>query len=243
MRKKIGLSILAVVILAAGVFIGVGGFNRVSADTSVIPGQYGMMQHGRGGYGGAGVSNENLAEALGVTVDELEAAYQAAFDKALDQAVAADLITQTQADAMKERSAGRFGMQFGGWMGTGEIDFQALLAGELGVTSDELNAAFETAHTAAIADAVAAGDITQEQADLMLGQHALRNSEDFQTSMTAARKAAIEAALANGTITQAQADALLENLETYGFMGGRGGSMGGGMRGGMHGGRGMGGSW
>jgi len=77
----------------------------------------------------------------------------------------------------------------------------------------------------------------------MLGRHALRNSEDFQTSMTAARKAAIEAALADGTITQAQADALLENLETYGFMGGRGGGMNGGMGGGMRGGRGMGGSW
>jgi hypothetical protein len=127
-------------------------------------------------------------------------------------------------------------------MGTGEIDFQALLAGELGISVDALNAAYETAHTSAIAGAVAAGDITQEQADLMLGRHALRNSEGFQTSMTAARKAAIEAALADGTITQAQADALLENLETYGFMGGHG-SMGGGMRGGMRGGRGMGGSW
>lgn len=246
MKKKIWLSILAVAVLAGGIFLGVSAINPVSADTAVTP-QYGMMQRGRGGDFGpgvGGVSEENLAAALGISVDELETAYQAAFDKALEQAVAADLITQTQADAMKDRGTAKFGLHLGGWLAQGDIDFQALLAGELGITTDELTAAQTKAQETALADAVAAGTITQEQADLMLGRHALRNSETFVNSMTGAYQAAIQAALADGTITQAQADALLNNLETNGFMGGRGGmgGFGGGMRGGgMHGG--MGGGW
>lgn len=251
MRKTIWLSILAVAIVAAGVYIGLGAVNPVSADNIDYPGQYGMMQRGRGGnFGagtnGAGVTGEYLAEALGISVAELEAAYQTAADEALEQAVADDLITQTQADWMKDRYSSSYGLHMGGWMGSGEIDFQGLLADALGVSADELDTAYDAAQAAAVADAVADGRMTQEQADLMLGRHALRDSEAYQTSMLDARKAAIEAALADGTITQAQADALLENLETYGFMGGRGGKgggMNGGFGGGMHGGRGMGGSW
>jgi hypothetical protein len=66
--------------------------------------------------------------------------------------------------------------------------------------------------------------------------------------MTSAYEQAINDALTAGTITQAQADALLADLETNGFMGGRGFGMGGGMRGGHGGmrggmGSGMGGNW
>jgi hypothetical protein len=79
---------------------------------------------------------------------------------------------------------------------------------------------------------VAAGQITQEQADLMLGRHALRNSEAFQSSMTDAYEAAIQAALTDGVITQAQADVLLADLEANGLVGSCGGP---GMRGGGRG--------
>lgn len=243
MKKKIWLGILAVAVLAGGIYLGVSAVNPVSADVAVTP-QYGMMQRGRGGDFGPGIggaSDENLAAALGISVDELQAAYTAAFDKALEQAVAADLITQTQADAMKERGTGKFGMHLGGWLGQGEIDFQALLADELGISVDELAAAESQAQASALADAVAAGTITQEQADLIQGHRALHSSDAFVTSMTDAYKAAVQSALADGTITQAQADALLNNLESNGFMGGRGGmgGFGGGMRGGgMHGGMG-----
>lgn len=242
MSKKVWLSLLAAGVLVAGVFFGISAVKTVSADTTPVTGMYGMMERGRGGYG---VTQESLAEALGVTVDELQAAYQTATDKALEQAVAADLITQTQADLIKEREADFFGMHLGGFMSTGNIDFQALLADALGISTDELQAAHTAARTTAIADAVAAGDLTQEQADLILGRQALHSSDAFITGMTAAYEQAINEALAAGTITQAQADALLANLETNGFMGGRGGfGMGGGMRGGrggMHGG--MGGNW
>lgn len=235
MSKKVWLSLLAAGVLVAGVFFGISAIKTVSADYETpATGLFGMMAHGRGGYG-SGVANEGLATALGISVDELETAYQAATDKALEQAVAADLITQTQADAIKERGFARIGMHFGGFLGGSTIDFQALLAEELGISVEELKAAQSTAQATAIADAVAAGDLTQEQADLMLGRHALRNSETYQNSMTSAYQASIEAALADGTITQAQADALLADLETNGFFGGRGFGMGGG---GMRGGRG-----
>ncbi len=245
MSKKIWLSLLAVAVLVAGVFFGISAVKSVSADPTPVTGVYGMMERGRGGYG---VTEEGLAAALGVSVDELQTAYQTATDKALEQAVAADLITQTQADRMKERGTGFFGLHLGGFMSGSDIDFQALLADALGISTDELQAATATARTTAIADAVAAGDLTQEQADLILGHQALRNSDVFQTSMTSAYEQAINDALTAGTITQAQADALLADLETNGFMGGRGFGMGGGMRGGHGGmrggmGSGMGGNW
>ncbi len=238
MSKKVWLSLLAAGVLVAGVFFGISAVKTVSADYETpANGMFGMMARGRVGIG-SGVANEGLATALGISVDELETAYQAATDKALEQAVAADLITQTQADAIKARGFARIGMHFGGFLGGSAIDFQALLAEELGISVEELTAATNTAHTTAIADAVAAGTLTQEQADLMLGRHALRNSETYQNSITSAYKASIEAALADGTLTQAQADALLANLETNGFFGGRGFGMGGGIRGSMHGGQG-----
>ena len=236
MSKKVWLSLLAAGVLVAGVFFGINAVKTVSADTDIpATGMFGLIERGRGGFG---ITNESLATALGISVDELETAYQAATDKALEQAVAADLITQTQADAIKERSATRFGLHLAGFLGGSAIDFQALLSEELGVSVEELTAAYATAHATAIAEAVAAGDLTQEQADLMLGRHALRNSETYQNSMTSAYQASIEAALADGTLTQAQADALLADLETNGFFGGRGFGMGGGMRGEMHGGQG-----
>ena len=228
MNKKVWLSILAGAVLVAGVIFGVSRVQTVSADAPLPPTGYGMLDPGRGDRG---VDSEGLAEALGISVDELEAAYQTATDKALEQAVAADLITQTQADLIRERGAFGFGMRMAGFMGS-EIDFQALLADALGITPDELLAAQQTAARNAIEDAVAAGQITQEQADLMLGRHALRNSEAFQSSMTGAYEAAIQAALTDGVITRAQADALLADLEANGLVGSCGGP---GMRGGGRG--------
>ena len=59
----------------------------------------------------------------------------------------------------------------GGWgrggFGRG-IDYQQLLADALGIDVDKLQAAYETARTAAIEEAVDQGLITREQADEML---------------------------------------------------------------------------
>ena len=56
---------------------------------------------------GGGVSDQDLAAALGITVEKLQAAYTTATNEALTQAVSAGLITQAQADQIKA-NGGRF---------------------------------------------------------------------------------------------------------------------------------------
>ena len=132
----------------------------------------------------------------------------------------------------------------GHWGGRGD----SFLADELGVTVEELAEAREAAQEAALAEAVAEGELTQEQADLMLAHQALRSyldpralmeeareltqegldAETVQARIQALHAEAIAQALADGAITQAQADALLES--DWGPM------IGGGLRGRMHGG-------
>ena len=148
MSKKVWVSLLAAGVLVAGVFFGISAVKTVSADTDIpATGMYGMMERGRGGFG---VTNEGLATALGISVDELTTAYQTATDKALEQAVAADLITQTQADAIKARGEFRFGLHLAGFLGGSDIDYQALLADALGISTEELTAAYSTAQATAV---------------------------------------------------------------------------------------------
>jgi hypothetical protein len=206
---------------------------------------------------------ELLAEALGITTDELQAAQEKALDAALTQAVEKDLLTQTQADALRERMTragaqdfGRFGLAVGRnerFLG-GDIDFEALLADALGITVDQLQAAEEQVQTAAIDQAVADGTITQEQADLAEAWRAFRS---YWAEQQPTFEEQLDAAVKAGAITQEQADLLQEqgagkgawgrgDDDGFGFgpgmmepgmgRGGRHGGMRGGMRGGMQGG-------
>ena len=63
-----------------------------------------------------------------------------------------------------------------GFMG-GDVDHSQRLADALGITVDELEAAQESAHEAAIAQAIEDGGITQEQADEMQAQATARESD------------------------------------------------------------------
>jgi ribosomal protein S20 len=133
--------------------------------------------HGRGGGSARlGENDTYLAEALGITVEELTTARTAAAEKALDQAVADGWLTQKQADALKARGVdgrGSFG-HFKLWEASEySIDFDALLADELGISVDELEAAKDAAIQAQLQAAVSDGSLTQAQADLLLAQHAL----------------------------------------------------------------------
>ena len=185
--------------------------------------------------GGGGYNNEYLAQALGISVDELNAAIQKAKDAALTQAVEKGLITQAQADQLKEKgNVFPFGGRWEGWLTQNGIDYEALLADALGITVDELQAAYVKANHARIDQAVADGRLTQEQADLIKGRQALFANEDFQSAMRSAFEAAVRQAVANGVITQAQADAILEKVGEMGFRGFRGfGEFGGGRGGGF----------
>lgn len=191
----------------------------------------------RGPKGNSGAQDQNLATALGIDLTKLQAAYQTATDEALKQAVSEGLITQAQADQIKARG-GRF-EGLGRGIDASTIDFNALLAKALGITTDQLQAAKQKAYYAELDSAVTAGNLTQEQADLMKARYALAHSAKFQDAMKTAYEAALKQAVSDGLITQAQADQILADQKGIGLGGMRGGpEMGG--RGG-HGGPEMGG--
>lgn len=222
-------------------------------DTTSGMGRFG--HHGRGGHGliDREAARELLAEELGVTVEDLEAAHDAVME-----AVQAE-------DGRPDRD-----------------EVKALLAEQLGVTVEELEAAEDAVQEAMLAQLVADGTITQEELDEMLAMQELRElgkeifsrddaqaviaeqlgltveelaaahdegtrlsdlaeqqGVDLETVMTAvsdARTAAIEQAVADGTITQDQADILLSQ-DGPGFGGrGHGGHGGRGGHGGPRGG-------
>lgn len=197
-----------------------------------------VVQHGSGPVSGA--SGEYLAQALGVSADELEAAKQTAYQAAIDQALADGLLTQAQADTIAERAAasGRLSSRYlrGLTSGDSAIDLDALLADALGVTADELDAARSEAQSLALAAAVAAGDITQEQADQMQAGQALKaylEEQGFSTQVQTLAESLVQQAVQAGVITQAQADTILSDAD-FGALRGLGGA-----HGGRHGGRGL----
>lgn len=191
---------------------------EISPDTQDLP----WFKGSRGHLWGA--SSEDLAAALGISEDELDTVYEGAVSAAIDQAVEAGLITEAQADEIREeRMVFPFGRFWSGWLADNGIDFQVLLAGELGISVEELQAAYQQAYNARIDKAVASGDLTDEQADLLKGEHALYNNPGFQESMSSAFASAVNQAVEDGLITQSQADQILENMEGRSFPGFGGG--------------------
>lgn len=163
-----------------------------------------------------------IAEAQGVALADVEAAMQAAWQTAVNDALTAGTITQEQADRLLERG-GRLGMGApkGGMRGDGGLmetiftpeAMHATIAQALGMTVDEL----EAAHV----DGQRLPEIAEAQGVTM---------EAVQTAVEAARTTAIEQALAAGTITQEQADMLLSHPWQpggHGSRGPRGGGFGG----------------
>lgn len=199
--KKLVLVLSGVVLMAviAGVWLfGTPTATRAAADLqtatqAVMPGLLGegYLNHGGGwdfpGIKGGDIDYQQLlADALGITVDELQTAYQTARDAAVDKALEEGTLTQEQADEMKVWGGSGHRGGFGG-MGrapkgvAGSIDENALLADALGITVDELQAARETANQAAIEQAIAEGLITQEQADAMLARKNVQSYVDRDT--------------------------------------------------------------
>jgi hypothetical protein len=196
-----GLAVLALVAVAAFAFV-------PTAAAAPGPASGSTLFHGRGpgGFGmqlGAAGDQTYLADALGITTDELAEAQDAARLAVIDQALADGLITEAQAEQMRAGN-GMFGRGFGfglGFFGAG-IDHDAYLADALGITVAELDAARLEAHEAAMADAVAEGTITQEQADLMTAHMLVKDAIDFQALRAGVLGLTVdefEAAIANGT--------------------------------------------
>jgi hypothetical protein len=237
MNSKKLVTMVVLGVLALGVAFGAVAYQSASAQTNTTPDAQASSEAATtampGKDGLRGVEDEYLAEALGITVDELNAADQKAQETGLAQAVEQGLITQAQADQIKASGRGlKFGDRRGGLIDLSSIDFNALLADALGISVEDLNAAQLQAQNARIDQAVADGKLTQEQADLIKGRQALYASEDFQASMKSAFEAAVAQAVTDGVITQAQADQILAENNARGFgmdflgghgFGGRGG--------------------
>jgi len=213
-----------------------------SSDTSDVPAFPGFGNRGnhQGFPGFQGErpdltnQDELLAEALGVSVEELQAAREAVRTAEIEQAVADGLLTQEQADQILSNTGGPHnGMR--GFLGHAGND--ELLAEELGVSVEALQAARAEVHAAQLQELIDAGVLTQEQADMMEAQQAVRSYLDtdaISQSIQDAYEAAIEQALADGAITQAQADQMLENMPTF-TPGAGGHGFHGGFPGGPHG--------
>jgi hypothetical protein len=177
-----------------------------STSTQLVSGWSG--ENGRNG----GYTNQQLADALGITVDTLNTAYKNAYSAALKDAVTKGLITQAQADQLTTNgNAFPFGDRWDSWLTQNGIDFHTYLANALGISVDTLIAAYQTAYNTNIDQMVTAGNISQTQADLMKGEYALYNDSTFQSSMKSAFTSAVNAAVSSSVITQAQADQILSN--------------------------------
>lgn len=196
---------------------------QTTPDADATENVPGFGRHGFGRSGGA--DSEALAEALGITVDELDAAKQAAREVAIAQAVADGLLTQEQADQLLANEFGGRGWHFG-------TDQDAYLAEALGISEEELAAARDQVYAAQLTALVEAGMVSQEQADMALAQRAVQDYVDtdaLEATVRSAYEDAVAQALADGVITQEQADQLLTelseqsfNFHGFGFGGGHG---------------------
>lgn len=175
-------------------------------------------------------AGEKLAEALGISVEELQAAHEAAYTVAVEQAIAEELITQEQADELLS-GEGYLRRRYGRFFSS-EIDMDTLLADALGISVEELQDARQEAYLARLDAMVEAGFLTQEQADLAAARRAVNDYLDKEAVADMLREAyetAVEQALADGAITEAQATQLLENqpgLDRFGLRGGHRGGRG-----------------
>jgi hypothetical protein len=163
---------------------------------------------GLGHWGGFGLGDgadsnwlENLAEALGITVQQLEEAQEQAFAASVADAVAAGQITQEQADQILANRALK-----------SYVDRRTILATALGMTADELEAA--------LAEGQSMSDLMDEKGI---------DAATLQANAQAAYEAAVQQAVTDGVITQAQADEILaeDGFNLFGH-GGRGSHHGGG---------------
>ncbi len=180
--KTLLISVLAVMVMAigaVGVFAQTGGTAPADEGAPAVPSFRGHG-HGWGAFphGAGGERQADLAEALGITVEELEAAQQEAHAARIEQLVEDGTLTRDEANLMLAMSALKQ-----------SIDPGALMAAAVGLTPDEFAAAREdgslrellanttpaelqekmqAAFEAALQDAVANNVITSEQESLIL---------------------------------------------------------------------------
>ncbi|MCA9865842.1 MAG: hypothetical protein KIS95_04210 [Anaerolineae bacterium] len=211
-RNKLMISVLGGV-MAVGL-LGSTAVSFAQTDLPATTSAASLVLIHNGGLGGLSDRDQSLADALGIDLEALQTAQQAARIAMIDQAVADGLLTEAQGEQMKLLGGG-FGR--GGRFGYDEDQY---LADALGISVEELQAAELSSYATELAAAVEAGTITQDEADLMLARRAVQNYVDqdaLNSAAQAVHEDALAAAVADGAITQAQADALLAQFATQSF--------------------------
>lgn len=155
----------------------------------------------------AGTRLEDLADAQGVEMATIEAAVYDAHVAAVNDAVAAGDLTQAEADVLLERLA----LQQLARQVIDKDAIDAAVAELLGVTVEELQAAH--GDRAAMTALLDAAGVTRA---------------DVQATVEATRQALVDAAVADGTLTAEQAEQILAGGPRggHGGPGGRGGRRG-----------------
>lgn len=230
MKKTKTFTIFTLIALGLAAVLGATFYRTASAASPAA-----ILAHGGGfGRGPGGYTSEDLAEALGISVDDLNVAYQTASQNAINQALSEGLITQSQADQLLERGYAFPFFKGRNWFTESSIDYQALLAEALGIPVERLEEAYQQAYQARIDQAVVDGRLTEEEADFIRGQEALFSNESFRSSMQSAFETAVQQAVVEGVITQSQADQILSRSGSgAGFLNFHGGLRGFGRHGGM----------
>lgn len=144
-----------------------------------------------------------VAAKLDVTVDQLKAAMKSAASEAVDDALAAGKITQSQADAAKSRIESGGGSDLsrprGGHGARRGAIAQKVRASVIQSTADALNMTPE--------------DLRAElKSGKSIADVAGSNIDAVKTRITVDAQAKLDAAVADGKLTQAQADKALEAL-------------------------------
>ena len=154
-----------------------------------------------------------ITTALGIGVDEYEAAADTARQQVLDEAVSEGVLTEEQAERMSERLAegwgpgtmGAFGGRHGGMMGRG--GYGGMMAGSQGslltVAAEELGMSVEDL-TAALQDGKSIAAVASEK-----GVDPQAIADAFMSE----RAEWLAEAVADGRMTQEQADYMLEHME------------------------------
>jgi hypothetical protein len=190
---------------AAGINLGFGPKNTSSANAPVA-----STVDARTGGSASSVCNEfvsHFASDLGVSQDKVNSAFQEAVGQTLADEVKAGDITQAQADAIKQRLAGKAPCAIAGSLGAGKNPAggaytQALMsaaASALGITPDQLKAD------------LAKGMTLHQIAD---AQNPPVTEDQFRSRLIANLKPLLDKAVADGKLTSAQEQQIIQRLQT-----------------------------
>jgi len=161
---------------------------------TVLAGKLGMTVEELNTKLDAGTTIAQLASEKGMTVEEFRVMMQEAREEAIALGVKNGTISQEQADRLNSRGdlLRENGMGFGrGLFGEGLLhdEMMTVLAGELGLTVDDLNTKLEAGETIA--------DLASDKGMTVV---------EFRQMMLDARTEALDLAVKNGTLTQEQVD-------------------------------------